>query len=318
MVQILNGELLREDITSTAMGGTEIIATNMVKYIDPELLQGVQIIHSRVTDLDFSKKRILVLHDLANDPMNKHLENGGYNKFDKLVFVSNWQMQKFIDYFDIPWYKCVVIKNAIDRLELTQPLKDNKVRLIYHTTPHRGLDILLSVYDKFLEDNKDLDIELDVYSSFKIYGWEQRDEEFKALFDFCRNHEKINYHGTVSNEEVKKAVSNADIFAYPSCWQESSCISLIEAMSAGLVCVHSNLGALYETAANWTTMYQYQNNKKDHSKLFLEKLNYAVDLYRVKYFTILDYLKEAESNYTNMMYDWKFRKIEWENLLKSI
>lgn len=323
MVQILDGKLIREDITNTAMGGTELIATNMIKYINPELLQGFQIIHSRVTDLDFSKKRILVLHDLAQDPMNKHLEAGGYNKFDKLVFVSNWQMQKFIDFYDIPWYKCCVIKNAIEPVELSKPV-EGKIRLIYHTTPHRGLDILLSVYDKLLDNNKDLDITLDVFSSFKIYGWEQRDKEFETLFDFCRKHEKINYHGTVSNEEVKKAVSNSDIFAYPSIWQESSCISLMEAMSAGIMSVHSNLGALFETSAGWTAMYQYESNKRDHAKIFYNYLNGVVDKISRNWSEELGRSEELDNHlsnqsyYANSMYNWQSRKLEWETLLKSI
>jgi UDP-glucose:(glucosyl)LPS alpha-1,2-glucosyltransferase len=312
MVEILNGELIREDVTKNAMGGTELIASEMVKRLDKDLLSKFQIIHSRVRNLDPNKKRILVCHDLVGDPECDHLKNGGYNNFDKIVFVSNWQMQKFIDFYSIPWYKCIVLQNAINPLEKST-YDGGKIKLIYHTTPHRGLDILVSAFDSLIKKHDD--IELDVYSSFKIYGWEHRDEQYKDLFDFCRNHEKINYHGSVSNDEVRDAVSKANIFAYPSIWQETSCISLIEAMSAGLLCVHSNYGALYETASNWTYMYQYQNNPRDHLRIFHSKLDYAIDLYRTG---LLSNNLNNQKKHTDTLYNWDLRTDQWNNLLKSL
>ena len=50
----------------------------------------------------------------------------------------------------------------------------------------------------------------------------------------------------------------------------------MEAMSAGLVCVHSNLGALFETAANWTNMYHVHEESQEHAKLFHAALENAI------------------------------------------
>jgi glycosyltransferase involved in cell wall biosynthesis len=223
-------------------------------------------------------------------------------------------MQAFINHFGIPWYKCAVIQNAIEPLAPRKRIP-GKVRLIYHTTPHRGLNILLSAFDAVVKHNPHIDVTLDVYSSFKIYGWEQRDEQYQDLFDICKNHPKINYHGTVSNAEVKKAISNADIFAYPSVWPETSCISLIEAMSAGLTVVHSNLAALPETAANWTQMYQYQSNERDHVNVFVKQLAATITLTEEGLF---DNMMEMQKVYINNFYHWDMRKSQWESLLKSI
>ena len=41
----------------------------------------------------------------------------------------------------------------------------------------------------------------------------------------------MTYHGFKPNDVVRKALSEAHIFAYPSIWVETSCISAIEAMS---------------------------------------------------------------------------------------
>jgi hypothetical protein len=77
---------------------------------------------------------------------------------------------------------------------------------------------------------------------------------------FFRQHPKIRYHGTQPNAAVREALTRAHVFAYPSVWPETSCLCLIEAMSAGLVCVHSNLGALFETAAHWTQIYPFHED----------------------------------------------------------
>jgi hypothetical protein len=95
MVEILNGELLRNETNARAMGGTELIATEMHKRIPQQVLEGYQIIHSRPRQLYDDLKKILILHDLAGDPEVQHLKEGGWNKYDKLVFVSNWQMQQY-------------------------------------------------------------------------------------------------------------------------------------------------------------------------------------------------------------------------------
>ena len=68
------------------------------------------------------------------------------------------------------------------------------------------------------------------------------------------------------------------IFAYPSIWPETSCIALIEAMSAGLLCVHSAYAALPETSANWTMMYPISEDHQQHCNIFADNLVSAVNV----------------------------------------
>ena len=320
MVQILGGKLIREDVTSTARGGTELMAEKMVESLDPDLLAKFQIVHSRVRELDFSKKRIFVAHDLPGDPESAFLASGGYNQFDKIIFVSNWQMQRYIEFYGIPWHKCLVLLNAIDPLNSNErSLVDfdiEPVKIVYHTTPHRGLDILANAYNHFKSNHK-RNITLDVYSSFEIYGWKQRDEEFKELFDFLKSTDGITYHGSVKHEELVEVLPTYDIFAYPSVWPETSCISLMEAMSAGLLCVHPNYAALSETAGHVTAMYQWQENKRDHLREFSLHLLEAIET--VKTFEWHDsYNQQFQIDYANHAFDWQTRMGQWDAVLKNL
>ncbi len=308
------------EISEKAYGGTELMSRFLTDRLPPELLEKFQIIPSRVRKLDPDRVRIFYAHDLPSDPESEFLKNRGWEKLHRLVFVSHWQQQAYLGHFGIPASKSVVIQNCIDPIDVLGRIErpDEKVRLIYHTTPHRGLNILVPVFAKLMEDPELKDkAHLDVYSSFQIYGWGDRDKEFEPLFKQVREHPNMTYHGTVSNPVVREALGKSDIFAYPSIWPETSCISLMEAMSAGLICVHPNYAALPETSANLTWMYQWHEDQNGHAQTFYLMLKEAI-----KAVLSQDPGVEEKSRmvkgYADLFYGKDFRLQQWINFLMSI
>lgn len=291
-------------------GGTELMA-DRINSLPPELLSKFQIIHSRVRELDSSKKKIYVLHDLAGDPEVAHLANDGWKRFDKLVFVSHWQQQMYNAYLGVPFGAGVVLQNAINPIEVHEKPTD-KIRLMYFSTPHRGLELLYPAFDHLYEKWGDK-IELNVFSSFGLYGWEDRDKPYEKLFDTLKSHKGINYSKAVSNERIREELKRSHILAYPSIWQETSCLVLIEAMCAGLTCVHSSLAALPETAVGSTYMYDYTENKQDHLNRFYDVLDEAVENVDMGYGT-----SDAKVEFFNEFYSWDYRRHQWETLLTSL
>lgn len=306
--------LAKDKLSQTAMGGTELMKYGLIDRLPKDLLENFQIFASRVEEpLDETKIRILWLHDLPGDPASEHLKNGGWEKFHRLVFVSNWQMQAYIQAYSIPWSKCMVLQNAIVPIDEHEKPTDGTIRLAYWSTPHRGLNILVPVFQKLCEkyDN----IELDVYSSFNLYGWPERDEQYKALFETCEANPKINYHGTVSNEVLRENLKNTHILAYPSTWPETSCICLMEAMSAGILCVHPNYAALFETGANWTNMYQWHDDINEHASHFYAALDASIESYRAEG---IQSRLASQKSYANVFYNWHLRSFQWESFLVSL
>lgn len=306
----------RNDLNKNARGGTELMQERLHSSIDPDLLSKFQLIPSRVRELEDDKKKILWLHDLPNDPESSHLsESKSRERFDKIVCVSDWQMQLYNLISNVPYSDCIVIKNAIDPIPIQKKEYNGTINLIYHTTPHRGLEILVPVFEELckLHDN----IHLDVYSSFEIYGWKDRDVQYQELFDRCRAHEKISYHGSVSNEEIREALVRSHIFAYPSIWPETSCLAVIEAMSAKNIVVCPNYAALPETCSNFAMMYPYTENKNAHAVQFAHTLNNAIESIKNNIDGLDPYL-DFQKQFFDYFYSWSKRKLEWENLLKSI
>lgn len=304
------------ELAKNSMGGTEQMGHGLLTMLGEEFLADFQIIPSRVRELDEEKIRILWCHDLPEDHENRHLLNGGWVKFHKIVFVSNWQQQRYIERYNIPWSKTTVLQNAIQLIDMGNVTKPtDKINFIYHTTPHRGLNLLIPVFTKLAEDYPN--IHLDVYSSFGIYGWKERDEPFKQLFEAIEAHPNMTYHGYKPHDEIVEALKKSHIFAYPNTWVETSCISLIEAMNAKNICIHPNFGALYETASNWTVMYDWQDNQIDHINRFYGVCKSVLDAIKDNPDVLLG-KTTGQKAYTDMVYSWDYRKEQWKALLDGL
>jgi glycosyltransferase involved in cell wall biosynthesis len=289
------------------------MAEGLTKRVDPDLLRHFQIILSRVRQLE-DRKRIYWLHDLPLDPEASHLADPkSRERFDKIVFCGQWQRQQYLDYLKIPFdSRLCVIENAVEPFPVVT--KDTDViRLIYISTPHRGLEILVPVFEKLCE--KYSNIELDVFSSFQIYGWAERDKQYQALFDRCKTHPKIHYHGSQPHEIVREALMKAHILAYPSIWQECNCMSLIESMSAGLMCVHPNYGGLPDTAGGMTVMYDWDQDLNVHANKFYTVMQFAIE--KVMEQQTQEYLRFVKQ-YADNRFNWNKIAFQWTALLKGM
>ena len=265
------------EISIKSQGGTELSKRSIAQFIPEDISKEFQVIASRVRDIQEDKIRIYWQHDLAEDPEVLHLkEKKSRDRFHKFVFVSNWQLQNYIDKLNFPQDdKVIVIENPLDVFPEVQKSKD-EVRLIYFSTPQRGLEILVPVFEALAE--KHSHIHLDVFSSFEIYGWSDADKQFEPLYEKIRQHPQMTYHGFADQATLREAISKSHILAYPSIWQETSCRVLIESMSAGLVCVHPNYCALSETSGGLTSMYQFLDDRRKHAALFYHNLDHAISI----------------------------------------
>lgn len=304
----------RNESNQNANGGTEQTVESLLERLDPELTSNFQIITSRVRDLREDKIRIYWLHDLAQDPELSHLrDENSRNRFHKIVYVSNWQQQSFQLIHGLPFdSQSCVLENPLIPFDTNQKSQD-EVRLIYMSTPHRGLELLIPIFEKICEkyDN----VVLDVFSSFKIYGWDSRDSQYEGLFDRCKTHPKINYHGYATPEVVREYTTKAHIFAYPNIWLETSCRCLMEAMSAGCLCIHPNYGALPDTSGGLTAMYQWDQNPHIHASTFYNILDDAIQVVRQQ--QTQNYLRFVKM-YADQRFDIDKVTYQWETMLQAL
>lgn len=300
-------------LANNSNGGTELLHRELLKQLSPELKDKFQIICSRFRELEPDKIPIFWLHDLFTDPEVQRLAEPNFRaQFKKLIFVSDWQFQTYNLGLGVPYSDSIVIKNSIHPIDVDIDSKPtDKINLIYHTTPHRGLEILIPAFESLCKIYDNLN--LDVFSSFKAYGWEHRDAPYQHIFDFCEKHPNITYHGWQPNDVVREKLKNAHIFAYPSIWKETSCLAAIEAVSAGALVVCPNLGALKETVGDMGVVYHWNENLNIHTQNFANILNSVIQNFQ----SFSDLRRNAKLR-IDTLYSWQNNLPQWNYTLNQI
>ena len=300
-------------------GGTELQFEYLRKHVDPNLLDQVEICTSVPEKIPLSSNKINILWQKNSwdqgNLINWFKDKSNHNKYDWYVFNSNWNFEQFTKKFELPTEKCLVIKNGIENIESVPTIykKDEPIKIIHHCTPWRGLSVLLGA----MQLVKDPLITLDVYSSTEVYGaafHDQNDHRYHDLYNQAKKLPNVNYIGYKPNEYIKEHLKDYRLFVYPSIWEETSCISLLEAMAAGLYCVTTNYGALYETGAEFPMYIPYSNDYRSLAKKFASSIEMAA--LSLQDPNMVEHLK-MQQKFVNHFYDWKIKGNAWNRFIKG-
>lgn len=299
----------------SAKGGTEILVESFYKNIDIELLRGFNVIVNNTNPQQISNSAINILwmHHNYDQPAVTGLNHEYLKNLDMIVFVSHWQHAQFRDNINLEFNNVKVIKNAIENVEY-KTKKSEKLKIVYTSTPWRGLDILLDAFETLDPDNA----ELHIFTSTIIYGhdfFEKNDHIYVPLYNKAKAMKNVVFHGYKPNVEVKDFIASSHIMAYPSCWQETSCISVIEAAAAGCRVLTTNLGALPETLSDYGVFVEFNKDRNLLIKNYAKALNREIQNYWNE--TTQNLLKEQVIHFRNH-WNWSKRIIEWTDLLKEL
>lgn len=219
-----------------------------------------------------------------------------HDEVQAFVFVSHWQRERFQLAFDIPSERCHVIRNAVDWRQ--DVASRTGYRFAYTSTPFRGLDVLLDAWG--LAEMPD-GANLHIFSSMAIYG--QPEGPYEALYDRARQMRGVSYHGYQPNNVVRDFLPSVDFLAYPCTFEETSCISVIEALSAGCQVICPAYGALPETAAGFARHYSAQLDPEAHVRRFADELKCATPG-----------VHRLQVPFMRAFYSWEERAREWREL----
>jgi glycosyltransferase involved in cell wall biosynthesis len=307
----VNDDQSRPVSFNDSFGGSENQLRLLLKYLPDESFKNINLILNNANHdlIEKDKINILWMHHFVNQKEAQNLGSKDFvQKLDYIVFNSNWNSENHIYQFKIPKNKSVVVKNAIEKIDVEEKPKD-KINLIYHTTPWRGLALLLKVFKNLNLKN----VELNVCSSTIIYGKKFDSvlgKTYESIFNECKNTKNVNYFGFLDNKKIIQMLKKMHIFSYPSIWPETSCIAAIESMAAGCEVVTTNLGALSETCSSFGTFVNFDRNfdnlEKKYSEVLLNSIkNFWSDKNQ-------DKLK-LQSKSINATYSWNARSVEWKN-----
>jgi len=299
-------------------GATELQHEMLEKHVSKELLDQVQICTSipGKVPIDPNKLNILWQKNSWDQPnlQDFFTNKERHKEYDWYVFNSHWNYEKFRYFFNIPTERSIVIKNGIDQFPIRKIYKKgDPIKLVHHCTPWRGLNVLL----RTMQEIKNPNITLDVYSSSKIYGSEfseVHDKEFLPLYEQAKELPNVNYIGYKPNEYIREMMPNYDMFVYPSIFEETSCVSALEALASGVHVITNNFGALYETCAEWPVYVNYSTNYEQMAIDTAAAINTAANYLHEDF--IQEHLDEQQKFYKRF-YNWKKKGQEWTMFLKG-
>ena len=186
-------------------------------------------------DKKIDSKFVLIFH---NNPLalggSKSILERNYliKNCEKLVFVSNWVKEKFLEGLDKQDHsKCIVIYPSIDKINKL-PKKKKIISFVGKLNRSKGFHLFGSVVVKIL--NK--------YKNWKavVIGDEPREK-----YNF--KHKNLKYKGWISHKKTLQIYNETSISIAPSFWDEPFGRTSMEAGSRGCATIISKKGGLIET-----------------------------------------------------------------------
>ncbi|MFQ5962991.1 MAG: glycosyltransferase [Candidatus Scalinduaceae bacterium] len=226
-----------------------------------------------------ARLKIFWTQDAYDQPFLKDLGNKYIqNRIDKIFTVGKWQAETMMKHFNISSEKFFLSRNGINReFYENNKYKRNIGRLVYTSTPFRGLDVLLDVFP--IIKTRIPFAELFIYSSMCVYGMSEDDNRkmYGKLYDKC-NQPGIYLKGSIPQNILSDELKKSYLMVYPNHFTETSCIAAIEAQAAGLPVVTTESGGLSETVLHNKTGICISGNSKsrDYQDRFVKEVVHLI------------------------------------------
>jgi len=233
-----------------------------------------------LADVDFKQrfkvdKVCLWTHDLPESYLFDKLPQAIKHKnVDRVFALTQWHQDEIKKVYPmVPEEMWFFARNGVDTQYYKQEVKRNPFKLIYSSTPFRGLDVLLEVFPTI--KNLVPEAELHIFSSMLVYGQGDKTEtdDFKALYKKAEEMEGVTYHGSVIRRELAKEMKSSAILAYPNHYPETCCITAMESVTAGTPIVTSNKAALPEIIPKGCAiLIDGDSHSKEYKEKFIDSI----------------------------------------------
>jgi glycosyltransferase involved in cell wall biosynthesis len=218
-------EMFHEFITQTEV--EHCVVSRYTQYIPVA-------IHSHVKNI------YVVFHDLLLPELVIPIDP----KIKKIFGLSQWHQNLIKKTF--PQFEVDYINYGVDQ-ELFSSKQKVKNKFIYSSFPNRGLVVLLKLWPKIIKMVPDAT--LDIYCNLE-QEWvntvaPEMMKEIKNLLKI--NKTGIHVHGWVSKSVLADAWKCAEYLFYPCIFEETFCLTAMEAAISKTFVISNNLAALSET-----------------------------------------------------------------------
>lgn len=199
-----------------------------------------------------SKVNILWTHDLALKRYKGGFDMMSWN-VDKILTVSEFHKKQTHEVYEFELDSIGVLRNAIDHKlfsnKIDKEQKFNDKIMVYSSRPERGLENLVKpggIMDKLWD--------IDQSIKLVVCGYDNTNPEMKPYYErlwyCCEQLPNVQNVGPLSKKDLADLMSKAWLHVYPTEFEETSCITMMEEQASGTPVICTDEGALIETLTN--------------------------------------------------------------------
>jgi glycosyltransferase involved in cell wall biosynthesis len=228
-----------------------------------------------------AKVRILWMHAVhVGDRLTPERDQA----YDAYFCLSAWHVETFrARYPAVAASKVQQVRNGIEPSDfrLRPGERRDPLRAVYSSAPSRGLQTALDTWPAIRARVPGATLHL----FYGFESWEQvaKLEHDQAAFPLIAamkrqiaDTEGIVYHGKVDPARLAQGFRTAGVWAYPCSFQETSCITAMQAQAAGLRIVSSALAALPETVGERGVLLTQDPLSEEYRAAFVEATSAAL------------------------------------------
>lgn len=235
---------------------------------------------------------------------------------DKILALSNWHKEHILSNFNyLDESQIVVTQNGLDLTRFDKEVKRNPHKVVYSSSPDRGLPVLLKCWNKIKQEVEDA--ELHVYYGFD--NWKKVAANDPAQTQFINqtmsNLENmkslgVHYHNRVNQNRLAEEFLSAGVWAFSTWYLETSCISSMEMQAAGVAMVTSNLAALKETTGERGVLIDGDWLSAEYQEKFIKEVVNALK-------NTTEEKRQSLQQYAREHFDWKKVAKSWNEMFNE-
>jgi glycosyltransferase involved in cell wall biosynthesis len=254
-----------------------------VEWLDLADFQGTAcevLVSSRVPEvvdafyrLDAGHK-LLWAHDCHYD---SRLTQDRASQFDTFLVLTPWHARFWRERYPFTSDRITVTRNGIDPALFERTVARDPHRIIYSSSPDRGLDRAVRAMPSIRARVPDATLHV-FYGLTNLLLRAEDTGDRNLLVDagevryLLRTHERFGvvFHERVPQDRLAVEFLKSGVWGYPTSWWETSCITAMQAQAAGCRTVTTARGALVDTAGGAGTMITHDPESPEYLPAYVD------------------------------------------------
>ena len=166
---------------------------------------------------------------------------------DGCICQTQWHADEYARQYPTLQSRIHVINNGIDVTLFPVIGKKATNRFIYTSRTERGLSRILDIWPDIIAAVPDATLVISTYVAFPCNDDERRIQARIAQLNESHGKECIQHLGQLNHEKLYAEMGAAEYWLYPTDWPETSCITAMEMLMSGVICLYYPVAGLTDT-----------------------------------------------------------------------